>query len=128
MLLVDDSRSFLAAAREFIEAERVTVVGEAASGPEALDAVARLRPDLVLMDLAMPGMNGLEATHRIKALPDPPRVIVLTLHDGEEYRRAAVEAHADGFVAKSALAAELVPMICRMFPVAVGGDIDDAEA
>ena len=82
ILLVDDSRRFIESAERFFADElRVTVVGSALSGKEALDQVARLNPDLVLMDVAMPGMDGLEATQHIKARANAPLVIILTFYD-----------------------------------------------
>lgn len=110
--LVDDSPSFLQSAARFLAAdERIEIVGVALSAQEALEQVAKLRPDLVLMDLNMPGMNGLEATRLLKARPNPPHVVILTLNDTEEYRLAAQQAHADGFVAKSDLGQKLLPML-----------------
>ena len=115
--LVDDSPSFLQSAARFLAAdERIEVVGVALSGQDALEQVAKLKPDLVLMDLNMPGMNGLEATRRLKAEPDPPRVVILTLNDTEEYRQAATEAQADGFVAKSDLGQKLLPLLESLLP------------
>ena len=73
ILLVDDSLHFIESAERFLSEELgVNVVGSALSGIEAIDQVMRLRPDLVLMDVAMPGMDGLEATHKIKAMPNAP--------------------------------------------------------
>ncbi len=116
VLLVDDNPTFLASARRFVQAEGLTVVGAVASGRQALEAVTRLHPDLVLMDVAMPDMNGIEATRLIKASPDAPRVIVVTRHDTEEYRAAAAASHADGFVAKSQIGSMLMPAIRTVFP------------
>lgn len=90
------------------------------SGPKALEQVGPLHPHLVLMDLAMEGMNGLEATRRLKAQENPPRVIILTLHDNPEYRAAAEQAHADGFVAKSDLGEKLLPLIHHLCPDQTG--------
>src|SRR5690606_7313376 len=87
----------------------------ATSGQDALEEVARLRPDLVLMDVAMPGLNGLCATGRIKAQADAPRVVIVTLHDSLEDRAAALAAHADGFVAKAQFCQQLGPLISRLF-------------
>jgi DNA-binding NarL/FixJ family response regulator len=111
-LLVDDSASFLQSAMRFLATdERVDVVGLASSGSQALDRVAELNPQLVLMDLAMPGINGLEATRRLKAQPNPPWVVILTLHDTQEYRMAAAEAQADAFLTKSDFGDKLLPLI-----------------
>jgi two-component system response regulator NreC len=116
VLLVDDNAEFLDCAVNFLNGEpAVEVVGRASSGRGALEQVPLLQPDLVLMDLTMPEMNGLEATRRLKAGPDGPRVILLTLHDIPEYRAAAEEARADGFVAKSELGIQLLPLIHELF-------------
>lgn len=102
VVVVDDSPEFVnSALRRLAFDLAVEVVGCASSGKEALELVRALVPDLVLMDLAMPEMNGLEATRRIKALPAPPRVLILTLYDDPAYRVAAAEAGADGFVTKA---------------------------
>jgi DNA-binding NarL/FixJ family response regulator len=88
---VDDSPEFLElVARCLAVAPHIEIVGRTRSGREALEQVARLQPDLVLMDLAMPGMNGLEATQRIKAQPGAPRVVMLTMYDDPAYRAAAI--------------------------------------
>lgn len=115
-LLVDDSSQFLEAAIHYLSSEpQIEIVGFAHSGQEALDQVKILNPDLVLMDLAMPGTNGLEATRLIKEQADPPRVIILTLHDDPEYRFASKAVRADGFVAKSDFGVELLPQIYSLF-------------
>ena len=78
----------------------VTVVGEAADGRECLEAAARLRPDVILMDLRMPVLGGLEATRELHRRPDPPRVIVLTTFDADEHVLGSIAAGADGFLLK----------------------------
>jgi DNA-binding NarL/FixJ family response regulator len=114
--LVDDSQDFLEAVSRFLKADPgVVIVGQARSGGDALGQVTHLKPDLVLMDLAMPSMNGLEVTRRIKTEPDAPRVILLTLHDNAEYRAAATSVSADGFIPKSELGVQLMPMIHAIF-------------
>ncbi len=117
LLLVDDSPEFLEAAANFLSTDpEVEVVGQARSGQDALEQVARTRLDIVLMDLAMPGINGLETTRRIKARPDAPRVIILTLYDNPSYRSLAQAAGADGFVAKSEFGSQLLPLIHQLCP------------
>jgi DNA-binding NarL/FixJ family response regulator len=115
-LLVDDSTLFLDAAAAFLAGDpAVELVGRAGSGHAALDEAARLRPDLVLMDWVMPGLDGLEATRRLKARSEAPRVILLTLYENPEYREAAAGAGADAFVAKADLGRHLLPLIHSLF-------------
>lgn len=115
ILLVDDSATFLDSATRFLAARQdLRVVGRALSGQDALRQVSTLKPDLVLIDLAMPGMNGLETTRLLKACSEAPRVVIMTLHDNSEYREAAGDA-ADGFIAKSAIRSQLIPMIASLF-------------
>jgi DNA-binding NarL/FixJ family response regulator len=83
------------------------VVGEAANGQEALRLVETIKPDLVLMDIAMPELNGLEATARIAKEHPEVRVIILSMHSNEEYARRAIRAGAQGYVLKRASTAEL---------------------
>ena len=112
VILVDDNPEFLKAATDFLSADpQVEIVGQAASGNEAVEQVAGLRPNLVIMDLAMPGMNGLEATRRIKAQLNAPYVIILTLYDNPQYRDEAERVQADGFVPKSDFGTHLLPLI-----------------
>ena len=84
------------------------VVGEAAHGAEALRKAAEIRPDVVLMDIRMPGMDGIEATRRITAAGDRSRVLVLTTFDLDEYVHAALRAGASGFLLKDARPEELL--------------------
>ncbi|MGV9653130.1 response regulator [Streptomyces sp. NPDC003554] len=84
------------------------VVGEAAHGAEAVRKAAELRPDVVLMDVRMPGMDGIEATRRIAAQGDRSRVLVLTTFDLDEYVHAALRAGASGFLLKDARPEELL--------------------
>ncbi|MGV9563599.1 response regulator [Streptomyces sp. NPDC003480] len=84
------------------------VVGEAAHGAEAVRKAAELRPDVVLMDVRMPGMDGIEATRRIVATGDRSRVLVLTTFDLDEYVHAALRAGASGFLLKDARPEELL--------------------
>src|SRR5262245_48622931 len=90
VLVVDDNREFLISVERLLgEDPRVEVVGRARSGREALEAIDSLRPDLVLMDLAMPEISGLEATNRVKRQPNPPYVVIMTCHNSKEYQAAA---------------------------------------
>lgn len=112
ILLVDDHAMFRAGIRALIEAEdRMSVIGEASSGDEAVDRVRELKPDLVVMDLAMPGSNGLEATRRISALGLDTSVLVLTVHAEEEYLVPVVEAGASGYLTKTSADTDLLEAI-----------------
>jgi len=112
ILLVDDHAMFRAGIRALIEAEdRLQVVGEASTGDEAVDRVRELKPDLVIMDLAMPGSNGLEATRRISALELNTSVLVLTVHAEEEYLVPVVEAGASGYLTKTSADTDLLEAI-----------------
>ena len=84
------------------------VVGEAGDGREAIEAVRSLRPDVVLMDIRMPNLDGIEATRRIAARLDAPRVLILTTFDLDEYVYEALRAGASGFLLKDAGADELI--------------------
>lgn len=112
VLLVDDHAMFRAGIKALLEAEgRVHVVGEASSGDEAVDRVRELRPDVVVMDLSMPGSNGLEATRRIAALELNTSVLVLTVHAEEEYLVPVVEAGASGYLTKTSADTDLLEAI-----------------
>lgn len=102
ILLADDHAVLRAGLRALLDAEPdMTVVGEAATGEEALEKVKSLQPDVVVMDLSMPGMGGLEATRQIQELPDKPRVLVLTMHAEEEFLLPVLEAGGSGYVRKT---------------------------
>ncbi len=101
VLIVDDQEPFRAAARDVVElADGFEVVGEAETGEASLEAVTSLAPDLVLMDVNLPGINGLEATRRILAADDATRVLILTTFDFDEYVYDGLRAGASGFVLK----------------------------
>jgi DNA-binding NarL/FixJ family response regulator len=98
----------------------VTVVGEAGDGNEAVDLAERLRPDVVLMDLSMPGLNGVEATRRIVAESPGVQVLVLSMHEGADSVVAALRAGARGYLAKGATKVEVAR---AMREVASGGAV-----
>jgi DNA-binding NarL/FixJ family response regulator len=121
ILLVDDSPIFLEAAAGFLSADPwIASVGRSLSGREACAQILLTNPDLVLMDVAMADLNGLEVTRQIKAGPVSPRIVIVTLHDTPEYRMAAQAAGADGFIAKSELGTTLLPLIHTLFAGATG--------
>jgi DNA-binding NarL/FixJ family response regulator len=107
VLVVDDHRSFRCAAAMVIEAaDGFLVVGAVTTGEESLDAARALRPDLVLMDVHLPGMGGLEATRRLRALACPPVVVLLSTYDEVEFGARARECGAAAYIAKSAFGTE----------------------
>jgi len=111
IVLVDDEQMVRQGLRMILESEDgFEVVGEAGDGAAAVDQVTRLDPDVVLMDIQMPGMNGLDATRRIVALgrEDSSRVLVLTTFDLDEYVYEALRAGASGFLLKRTPAEDLV--------------------
>jgi DNA-binding NarL/FixJ family response regulator len=115
ILLVDDNRTFLSAVRNFLaQLPEVLIIGEAHDGQAALALAAQHQPDLVLMDIAMPGMNGLEAAQILNAFAHPPHIVFLSMHDNASYRAAAQELGARGFVGKSDFVSTLVPLIARL--------------
>ena len=89
----------------------IEVVGEAADGREAVTSAQQLRPDVVLMDIRMPGMDGLEATRRLMTTQNPPRVLMLTTFDLDEYVYDALRAGASGFLLKDRPPEELVQAV-----------------
>jgi len=112
LLIVDDERLVRTGFRMILDGEsEVTVVGEAGDGYQAIAEVERLRPDVVLMDIRMPRLDGIEATRRIRAAVASARVIVLTTFDLDEYVYEALRAGASGFLLKDAPEAHVVAAI-----------------
>jgi two-component system response regulator NreC len=102
ILLADDHAVLRAGLRALLDAEPdLRVVGEAATGEEAVEKAQALQPDVVVMDLSMPGVGGLEATRRINALGQKTRVLVLTMHAEEEFLLPVLEAGGSGYVRKT---------------------------
>lgn len=103
VVLVDDQALFRAGIRMLIASQPdLDVVGEAGDGREAIDLVRSTRPDVVLMDIRMPVMDGLTATAEILAQPDPPRIVMLTTFDLDEAAARAIRQGASGFLLKDA--------------------------
>ena len=111
VLLADDHPAFRAGIRAMLETGGIKVVGEAATGREAIEAARRLQPDLVLMDVEMPDMDGLTATAKIKCELPTISIIVLTAFDSAEYLRHAVVAGAAGYILKDRPDEVLIPAI-----------------
>lgn len=112
ILLVDDDQDFRGLLKRLLEKDAsVRVAGEANDGAEAIALAAKLTPDIILMDLAMPGINGLEATRRIKSERPEMKVIIFTQYMDDVYHRAATESGADNFLSKSTRLTDLRAMI-----------------
>jgi len=128
VMIVDDENLVRVGLRAIINAEPdMSVVGEAADGAEAVPMVGRLRPDVVLMDLRMPAIDGIQATTRIlEKFPDPPRILVITTFENDDYVCDALLAGASGFLLKRARPEKIVHAVRLMmegdsllFPVAI---------
>ena len=112
LFVVDDQELVRAGFRMVLDAQRdMTVVGEAGDGQAALEGVAATRPDVVLMDIRMPRLNGVEATRRLQESGTAARVLILTTFDLDDYVFAALKAGASGFLLKDAGPAELLAAI-----------------
>jgi DNA-binding NarL/FixJ family response regulator len=112
VLLVDDEELVRFGLRTVLEsADDIDVVGEAADGADAVSAVRTLRPDVVLMDIRMPRVDGLAATRQLLSRPDPPKVAVLTTFHLDEYVFAALDAGASGFLLKDTPPREIVAAV-----------------
>lgn len=109
VLIVDDQPMQRFGFRMLLESQDdMTVVGEAGNGSEAVRMTAELHPDVALMDIRMPGLDGIEATRRIVAAGDRTRILILTTFDLDEYAYAGLRAGASGFLIKDALPEELL--------------------
>lgn len=116
VLIVDDSLWFRQAAVAALELEPdFVVVGCAASGAEAVELVEARRPDVVLLDVIMPYMNGWEVARCLKQRPLAPRVLIMSLQNGPEYQVAAAGVQADGFLCKTDFGSGLVPLLREWF-------------
>ncbi len=119
VIIADDHRLFAEGVMSLLGADgRIDVAGHARDGAEAIDLVRSLEPDLVLMDISMPGMDGIEATARIKEISPATPVLFLTTSDSEDDVRRATEVGAAGYLTKEAAASELVATIVEIAALA----------
>lgn len=115
LLLVDDHEAFInATLRQLRQLDWLKVVGTAANGIEAIKQCDALRPEVVLMDLAMPEMGGLQATRLIKAEDGAPFVVIASHFDDPEHREHAVRAGADAFISKLTYLHDAIPLLERL--------------
>lgn len=125
ILLVDDHEEFRRILRQILQTESdFVVVGEAEDGEAAVEIALERQPAVVLMDLAMPHLDGFEAARRIKAVRPETKILVLTLHTEEAYRTRARESGADAFLPKQDTITRLIPTIQEV----LGGAHDQRHA
>jgi DNA-binding NarL/FixJ family response regulator len=112
VLLIDDNATFLRIAARFLgDHGDIRVVGTAAGGEEGLKLAKKLKPQIILLDLAMPDVPGLDAIPLLREILPEVKLIVLTMVDTDAYRKAAKTAGADGFIAKASMGANLLSSI-----------------
>ena len=118
VFLIDDSIGFILSAEKFLGTfPQIEIVGHEMSARKALPLLSKLQVDVVLLDLIMPEMDGLQFLRCVKSKAGAPIVVILTLFDDPSYRQAAAEALADGFVPKTEFGTQLMPLISKL----VGG-------
>ena len=108
MLIVDDHELFRASARALLESEGFVIVGEAASGVEALVAAAALQPEIVLLDIQLPDMDGRVVAARLAATEDARYVVLISSREAASYGPKLSQCQAHGFIAKSALSGDAI--------------------
>jgi DNA-binding NarL/FixJ family response regulator len=112
VLLVDDNRSFLHAEERFLkQTDEVEIVGKATNAAEAVSMVKRMKPEIVLLDIAMPEITGIDLVPELREARPSMGIIALTVMDTDSYREAALAAGADAFLSKSVLFTDLLPTI-----------------
>jgi DNA-binding NarL/FixJ family response regulator len=108
VLIVDDHEGFRRVARELLEADGVEVVGEAADGESAITEAERLRPQLVLLDVQLPDIDGFEVAARLDEASDPPAVVLTSSYAANSYRRRLAQSPARAFIPKGELSGEVL--------------------
>lgn len=112
ILIADDHGLLRAGLRALLNAEPdLQVVDEAADGPQALNLIQKLQPDVVLLDIGLPGLSGIEVTRRLQKTLPRVRVLILTVHEDESLLREAIRAGAAGYIVKRAVESELIDAI-----------------
>jgi DNA-binding NarL/FixJ family response regulator len=113
VLIVDDHDGFRESARALLEAEGFTVVGDAADGAAAVAEAARLRPDVVLLDVQLPGVDGFMVAEELAVAPDPPRVVLISSREAAAYGPRMAAAPVCGFLAKRELSGAALAALVR---------------
>ncbi len=114
MLLADDHEAMLERVARLLETE-CDVVGTATDGQEALEAAQDLKPDVLVLDISMPVMNGIETAYRLKVAGTDVRIVFLTVHDDPDFAREALEAGGLGYVIKTRIASDLMMAINEVY-------------
>jgi YesN/AraC family two-component response regulator len=118
VFIVEDNPAFLKVLSNYIdEVKLLKLVGTANNGEDALELIKEVKPDLVLMDISMPGMDGIKTTYRVKKTDGcTPKVIMISFYDTPYYRQIAKAVKAEEFIGKSDLIDKLVPLIKKLYP------------
>lgn len=111
VLIVDDHAGFRASARALLEADGFEVVGEAADGRSALEQARRLRPQVVLLDVQLPGMDGFAVAHRLAVEPSAPAVVLISSRGRGAFRTRLADSPARGFITKSEFSGECLSLV-----------------
>jgi DNA-binding NarL/FixJ family response regulator len=111
LMIVDDHRSFRDAARRVLESAGFEVIGEAADGESALDAIAELRPDVVLLDVQLPGIDGFEVAARLTANGSTPAIVMTSSREGADFGPLVEQSGARGFVHKADLSGAAISAV-----------------
>jgi DNA-binding NarL/FixJ family response regulator len=114
ILLVDDFQRIRNGVRSLLKNESLEVCGEAANGREAVERVRELQPDLVLLDIVMPAMNGIDAAREIHRIAPSTKIVFFTIEDTPQVAALVRLAGADGLVSKTAAGRELIPTLRRL--------------
>ncbi len=116
LLIVDDHEGLRSFARTVLGAEGFDVIGEAADGEAALVAVQALHPDVVLLDIGLPGIDGFEVAHRLAHAPDPPTLVLTSIRHASDYGQRMADSPARGFVPKEKLSGAAVAALLTPAP------------
>jgi DNA-binding NarL/FixJ family response regulator len=120
ILIVDDHRPTRRTIQSLLESNYMAVCGEAENGKQAVEKVKELKPNIVILDYAMPVMNGIQAAYEIRRVAPATKILFFSVHDSPDMIHAAHVMGADAFVRKSAAAAELLPALNRLLQLVSG--------
>jgi DNA-binding NarL/FixJ family response regulator len=111
VLIVDDHPTFRASARRLLEAEGYEVVGESADGESAIEATHELRPDIVLLDVQLPGIDGFEVAKRLTSNGSSPAIVLVSSREASDYGESVATSGARGFISKAELSGEAIAAV-----------------